>query len=522
MSDRNANLNNKRRVAGGVEQRSNVKSTQPNSEKAEIKISHELKSHPRFAQTQQVQEDSQDPVEFLSAFFDSDGLKLEDVPLSSFALDDEVRDVYRAVYGVTELSVQYFGEVCDSIDDLDDEQRYKVQYDDGFIFSEGVLNQDFLWTSLSGRALSVFRFITTRFTFEVKYGGYLVKHVQYASVAPSDVILLKLASTALTRVMQSVNTVGDKTLFFLLYVKELVSVVSFVDNFYLKFVSKLSVVDFSGKKTIQASTVMNAVTPLRLLESIQSCQGLVGSHSVSRCLGAYFPTSEKALIGYVLFFQNFDKSFSFRVLGVEDLAFLGRLYHGPCVLYFDLIAPCLMTNFLQPFSSYKSKSTTLLTFNVPLPSMETARYDGMEISRQALSRWAKCAYDFEIHHLKDILSMDLDNQLFMVPFPLGFQSHIILTKSKTPFNVDFKGLVKNYKLWFDFLAYGYVLPDSSNPLFKFKLSFSALPRSHLKDDTPSIYAFAFEHDSQELAYDNKGKEKILLDDEPTSFEFGVQ
>jgi len=312
-----------------------------------------------------------------------------------------------------------------------------------------------------------------------------------------------------------------KLFFFLLYVKELVSVVLFVDNFYLKFVSKLSITTIDNKKTIQASTVMNAVTPLRLLEAIQSCQGLVGSHSVSRCLGAYFPTSEKALIGYVLFFQNFDKSFSFKVLGVDDLAFLGRLHHGPCVLYFDVIAPCLITNFLQPFSSYKPKESRLLTFNVPLPSMETARYDGMEISRQALSRWSKCAYDFEIHHLKDILSMDLDNQLFMVPFPLGFQSHIILTKSKCPLNVDFKGLVKNYKLWFDFLAYGYALPDSANPLFKFRLTFSALPRSHLKEDTPSIYNFAFENDSQELTYDNKGKDKVLPEDDPTPFEFVV-
>jgi len=117
--------------------------------------------------------------------------------------------------------------------------------------------------------------------------------------------------------------VGDKTLFFLLYVKDLVAVVSFVDNFYLKFVSKLSVVVVNEKKTIQASTVMNAVTPLRLLEVIQSCQGLVGSHSVSRCLGAYFPTSEKAIIGYTLFFQNFDKAYSFRVTGVDDLAFFG-------------------------------------------------------------------------------------------------------------------------------------------------------------------------------------------------------
>jgi len=192
------------------------------------------------------------------------------------------------------------------------------------------------------------------------------------------------------------------------------------------------------------------------------------------------------------------------------------------VLYFDVIAPCLITNFLPPFSSYRTKDSKLLTFHVPPPSMETARYDGMEISRQALCRWNKCAYDFEIHHLKDILSMDLDSQLFMVPFPLGFQSHIILTKSKCPYNVDFKGLVKNYKLWFDFLAYGYVLPDSANPLFKFRLTFTALPRSHLKEDTPSIYNFAFEHDSQELTYDNnKGKDKVLPEDEPTSFLFGV-
>jgi len=204
------------------------------------------------------------------------------------------------------------------------------------------------------------------------------------------------------------------------------------------------------------------------------------------------------------------------------LLFLGRLYHGPSVLYFDVIAPSLITNFLQPFSSYKTtKSTTLLTFNVPLPSMETARYDGMEISRQALARWSKNPFDFEIHHLKDILSMDLESQLFMVPFPLGFQSHLILCKNKCPFNVDFKGLVKNYKLWFDFLAYGYVLPDSSNPLFKVRLAFTALPRSHLKDDTPSIYDFAFEHDGQEIAYE-KGKDKVEMPDEPTEFVFGGQ
>jgi len=203
-------------------------------------------------------------------FFDAKGTLLSHVQLCDIALDDKLQSFFMAVFGDRQKFVTYWGEPLDDKKEQVKPLGYKPDMVKGFVISKGVIDQDFLWSALSKRQLSVFRFITTRFSYEKKMlQGYVVKPIQYVNMTLEDFNLLKQAASMLTRVMVSAKCDGDKSAFFLGFVKSLVERESFYESFYEKFVLQLSmIVSQEGKVKLMASTIMYASTPIKFLESV--------------------------------------------------------------------------------------------------------------------------------------------------------------------------------------------------------------------------------------------------------------
>jgi len=280
---------------------------------------------------------------------------------------------------------------------------------------------------------------------------------------------------------------------------------SFCDPFYEKFVKRLSMsMSGDGKIKLMASTIMYASTPIKLLESVQSCQGLASPHGIARVLGAYFSSSQRELISLCLFWSKLPNTVLCRITGMEDLEsrqFVSRMYKGECVLLFDGLLKELHTNYMRSSITSDSSAKNVVSFNILACVTLSCKYDGTEMSRDAIQKWSSSLFDFEVHHMRDLLAYTSRSDVKLCPYPLGFFPKVIFCKKEDDLVVDFKGLVSHCKKWFDFLAYGYIMPDALSPLFHVGLlEFSPEPSVMKEKDLPTIYSFNLS-DGEQLDFD---------------------